>query len=683
MTLMAAHLSIDIETYSSVDLKKAGLYKYVQSRDFQILLFAWSFNGGKTQVLDLMDARGQEALRAVGQSLFSPNVIKHAYNAPFEWYCLSKYFGLLPGGTPVQCALDQSVHCAEDWLPQWRCTMLHGLYCGYTAGLAATGQALGLEEDKQKLRTGSALIRTFCTPCKPSKANGGRNRTLPYHEPEKWRLFKEYCRQDVVTEMAIEDKLAAWPVPPEEQRRWELDQITNARGIKVDRDLIDGALYCHQNTAEALAQEATKLTGLDNPNSVSQLTPWLEGRLGYPIDDLRKDTVTDLLSFDLPADARRALEIRRELGKTSVKKYQAMEDALCEDGRIRGLLQFYGANRTGRWAGRLVQVQNLPRNSLDALDFARNCVQKRKLDLLRWCYGNVPDILSQLIRTTFVPSDNCRFLVADFSAIEARVIAWLAGESWRQEVFATHGKIYEASASAMFGVPLEKIKKGNPEYELRQKGKIAELALGYGGSAGALITMGALRMGLTEDELPEIVQRWRTANQCIVRLWHELENAVLQTMRTGQPGGVHGLLVALEGDYNKQLSWLTIQLPSGRKLFYAQPKLVQNQFEREALSYHGMDQQTKKWIPITTYGGKLVENVVQAIARDCLAVSIERLEAAGYRVVMHVHDEVILDVPGCFGSLEEACGIMAKPIDWAPGLLLRADGFETEYYKKE
>ena len=658
-------LSIDIETFSSVDLKKAGLYKYVQSPDFQILLFAYSFDGEPVRVIDL--AQGEYLPDEVVSALHNSDVVKHAYNAPFEWYCLNKFY-LVP-------------------LEQWRCTMLHGLYCGlycgYTAGLAATATALGLPEDKRKMSTGSALIRTFCLPCKPTKSNGRRTRTLPHHEPDKWRLFKEYCRQDVVTEMEIERRLSAFPVPAAEQTLWELDQRINAYGVAVDQELIAGALYCDEVITNELMTEAVQLSGLDNPKSVQQLTKWLTEEMDVEITNLRKDTVKELIKVTDDGAAKRMLEIRQELSKTSTKKYAAMDAAVCDDGRVRGLLQFYGANRTGRWAGRLVQVQNLPRNYLETLGHARECTRSKKIDALKLIYGNVPDTLSQLTRTAFVPSQGNTLLVADFSAIEARIIAWLAGEQWRLDVFATHGKIYEASASQMFGVPLEKIVKGNPEYELRQKGKVAELALGYQGAAGALISMGALNMGLTEEELPEIVQRWRSANKRIVDLWYSLENAVLNVMRTGQPTGIKGLLIAREGDYATDQDFLTITLPSGRKLFYAKPFLEINERNREALYYRGVNQQTRKWEIVPTYGGKLVENCVQAIARDCLAESLSRVATAGYLIAMHVHDEVVLDVPDSQADLNQVCEIMSRPIQWAPGLLLKADGFTTKFYKKD
>lgn len=655
------HLSIDIETFSSVDIKKAGLYKYVQSPDFQILLFAYSWDGGPVKIIDL--AQGEFMPMEVVEALADPNVIKHAYNAPFEWYCLNKFFF-----SPLE---------------HWRCTMLHGLYCGYTAGLAATAVALGLPEDKRKMGVGNALIRTFCVPCKPTAKNGQRTRTLPHHEPDKWRLFKDYCIQDVVTEMEVERRLSAFPVPEQEQKLWELDQRINAYGVAVDQMVIEGALHCDELVSAELAAEAIQLSGLDNPKSVKQLSKWLTEEIGEEITDLRKDTVKDLIKATDEGAARRVLEIRQELSKTSVKKYQAMREAVCADGRIRGLLQFYGANRTGRWAGRLVQVQNLPRNYLDTLSHARECVREKKVEALKLIYGNVPDTLSQLIRTAFIPSAGNVLLVSDFSAIEARVIAWLSGEQWRLEVFSTHGKIYEASASQMFGVPIELIKKGNPEYELRQKGKVAELALGYQGGSGALISMGALNMGLTEDELPDIVRRWRGSNKRIVDLWYGLENAALDVMRTGQPVGIRGLILTREIDsFNKQ-DFLIITLPSGRKLFYARPFLSQNEFGKEALYYHGVNQKTRKWEVVPTYGGKLVENVTQAIARDCLAESLSRLDACGYQTVMHIHDEVVLDVPVSAADIDTVSAIMGQPISWAPGLPLRAEGFETQFYKKD
>lgn len=656
---MIRTLSIDIETFSSVDIKKAGLYKYVQSPDFEILLFAYSVNGGPTQVVDL--AQGEQIPPDIIAALGDPNVTKHAYNAAFEWYCLSKFFH-----TP---------------LDQWRCTMIHGLYCGYTAGLDATAKALGLPQEKQKMSIGSSLIKLFCTPTTPNKKNGGRTRTLPHHEPEKWNLFKEYCRQDVEVEKEIERRLSRFPVPVQEQKLWELDQVINAYGVKIDEDMVDSALYVDEVVTKQLMNEAASITGLDNPNSAQQVMGWLASQ-GVKTENLQKGTVSKLLE-ETNGHIKRVLEIRQELSKTSVKKYQAMKEAVCQDGRVRGLLQFYGANRTGRWAGRLVQVQNLPRNYLETLAHARGLVKEKKIDALKLIYGSVSDTLSQLIRTAFVPSEGNVFVICDFSAIEARVVAWLAGEQWRLDVFNTHGKIYEASASQMFGVPLERIVKGNPEYELRQKGKVAELALGYQGGPGALISMGALDQGLTEEELPDIVRRWRASNKRIVDLWYSLENAALSVMRTGQPAGVKGLILARESDIINGLDFLTITLPSGRKLFYAKPFLAENEFGKEALYYYGLNQTTKKWERISTYGGKLTENVVQAISRDCLAESLYRLHQAGYQTVMHIHDEVVLDVPREKADLDKIEAIMGAPIAWAPGLPLKAEGFISEFYKKD
>ena len=661
------HLSIDIETYSSVPIAKAGLYKYAQSPDFEILLFACSWDFGPVQICDLTTEN--QLPESVLKALPDPEIQKHAYNAAFEWYCLSRYLGaMLP-------------------ISQWRDTMLHALYCGYPASLDAAGKALGLSEDKRKLQTGKALIRTFCVPCKPTARNGGRTRVLPRHEPEKWELFKQYNQQDVVTEMEIERRMSFWPVPDEIQRQWEQDITINERGVGLDTQLVEGALECSEITTARLTKEAVSLSGLDNPNSVSQLTSWLESETGFEIDSLTKSAVSGLLNRNLESEnVRRMLEIRQELGKTSVKKYAAMETAVCEDNRVRGLLQFYGANRTGRWAGRIIQPQNLPRTRLHGaeLSAARSWVKKREVDKIDLLAGPVPDILSQLIRTALVPAPGKRFIDADFSAIEARVIAWLAGEEWVLDVFRTHGKIYEACASQMFGVPIEKIKKGNPEYELRQKGKVATLALGYQGSTGALINMGALEMGIPEEELPDIVQRWRASNKRIQDLWYSMENAAVDTVKTGRTNAVRGLLLRIEG--NRERYFLTIQLPSGRKLFYAQPKLGQNRFGRESLQYLGMNQTTKKWEAIETYGGKLVENCVQAVARDCLAENIGKLEASGCPVVFHVHDEVIIEkeISGpAEKELERVCGIMSQPIPWAPGLPLNADGWVGDYYTKD
>ena len=656
------HLSIDIETKSSVDIGKAGAYKYAQSPDFGILLFAYSLDDSPVRVIDL--ACGEKIPETIRLALIDPAVTKHAYNAAFEWYCLNRAGYQTP-------------------LEQWKCTMAHGLYCGYTAGLDATGKAIGLPQEKQKLATGKALIKYFCTPCRPTKANGGRTWNLPEHAPEKWELFKEYCGQDVVTEKAILRRLEMFPTPEEEEKLWQMDVRMNAYGVRVDTGLIGGALSIHERSTEDLSRKAASITGLSNPNSTAQLLGWLRGQ-GTELPDLRKETVAETLDNpeNLPEEVKTVLEIRQQLGKTSIKKYEAMKAACCMDERVRGLTQYYGANRTGRWAGRMVQMQNLPRNYLKTLDYARKLVKAGNYEGVKALYGNVPDTLSQLIRTAFIPSEGHKFVVADFSAIEARVIAWLAGEQWVNEVFATHGKIYEATASQMFGVPVEKIVKGNPEYSLRQKGKVATLALGYQGGVNSLVSMGALGMGLTEEELPEIVDRWRQANPRIVDLWYQVGNAALAVMESAQPQAIHGLVFALEGDLLYGQSFLTVRLPSGRKLFYPKPFLKENQFGRPAVHYYTVGQQTRKWEVASTYGGKMVENIVQAIARDCLAETLKRIDARGLQVVFHVHDEVIIDAP-METTVEEICGLMAEPIPWAPGLILRGAGFESSYYMKD
>lgn len=660
---MQHHLSIDLETYSSVPIAKAGAQKYIQSPDFEILLFAYSLDGAPVEIIDL--AQGVTLPRWLVSALTDPTYTKHAYNAAFEISCLSKLMGALP-------------------LDQWRCTMLHGLYCGYPAGLEAIGRALGLPGDKQKLSTGKSLIRYFCVPCDPTKTNGCRTRNLPQHNPARWRLFKDYCKGDVVTEMEVLRCLSGFPVPDDVQRQWQTGLTINSRGVAVDMELVRGALHIGETTRKQLVDEAVQLSGLDNPNSLKQLAKWLGDEMDETLTDLRKDTVSRLLGGTIASNAaRRMLEIRQELGKTSTKKYDAIEAAVCADGRCRGLLQFYGANRTGRWAGRLVQVQNLPRTYTNPIPLARGLVKSRETTKLRILYGSVPDTLSQLIRTSFIAASGHVLLDADFSSIEARVISWLAGEHWRLEVFKTHGKIYEASASQMFGVPLELIKKGKPEYALRQRGKVAELALGYQGSTGALIQMGALDMGLAEEELLEIVQRWRNANRRIRDLWYAMEAAAVSAIQSGVPTGLRGIMLAREVDQGNGLDFLTIRLPSGRKLYYASPALGVNQWGKPSITYKGMDQTTKKWKQIETYGGKLVENCVQAIARDCLADVIERLEALGYAVVFHVHDEVVIECTPDRADLDRVASIMSQPPPWAPDLPLGADGWVGEYFKKD
>lgn len=661
------HLSIDLETYSDVNLKKAGLYRYVQSPAFEILLFAYSFDGAPTQVIDM--AQGEKIPLEVIHALTDPQCLKHAYNAAFEWYCLSKYMG------------------AQLPPSQWRDTMLHGLYAGYTAGLDATGRALGIPEDKQKLTTGKALIRYFCVPCKPTKANGGRTRNYPHHDLEKWALFKTYNGQDVVAEMEIERRLSVFPVPDFVQKQWETDLLINARGVAVDMDFCEGALELGETIRAQLTDEAVQLSGLQNPNSVKQLARWLSAETGDDITSLRKETIKELLGRDNADHVQRMLEIRQELGKTSTKKYDAIEAAVCDDGRVRGLLQFYGANRTGRWAGRLVQVQNLPRTYTEPLEFARELVKGRKLDALRIVYGSPNDTLSQLIRTAFVAAPGNVLIDADFSAIEARVISWLADEEWRLEVFRTHGKIYEASASQMFGVPLERIKKGNPEYSLRQRGKVAELALGYQGGVPAMRQMdtGKLLADLPDEEIKDIVDKWRNTNPKIRNLWYSFNDAAIRVIQNGGSLRVRCCTFARECDCIRGTTCMTISLPSGRKLYYVEPAVGENRWGGPSITYMGVNDKNK-WGRIETYGGKLVENVVQAIARDCLAQAIEHLEAAGLPVVFHIHDEVVIDTAAFDTNdamLDKVVKIMSTPIPWAEGLPLGADGWVGAFFKKD
>ena len=661
------HLSIDLETYSDVNLKKAGLYRYVQSPAFEILLFAYSFDGAPTQVIDM--AQGEKIPLEVIHALTDPQCLKHAYNAAFEWYCLSKYMG------------------AQLPPSQWRDTMLHGLYAGYTAGLDATGRALGIPEDKQKLTTGRALIRYFCVPCKPTKANGGRTRNYPHHDPEKWALFKTYNGQDVVAEMEIERRLSVFPVPDFVQKQWETDLLINARGVAVDMDFCEGALELGETIRAQLTDEAVQLSGLQNPNSVKQLARWLSAETGDDITSLRKETIKELLGRDNADHVQRMLEIRQELGKTSTKKYDAIEAAVCDDGRVRGLLQFYGANRTGRWAGRLVQVQNLPRTYTEPLEFARELVKGRKLDALRTVYGSPNDTLSQLIRTAFVAAPGNVLIDADFSAIEARVISWLADEEWRLEVFRTHGKIYEASASQMFGVPLERIKKGNPEYSLRQRGKVAELALGYQGGVPAMRQMdtGKLLADLPDEEIKDIVDKWRNTNPKIRNLWYSFNDAAIRVIQNGGSLRVRCCTFARECDCIRGTTCMTVSLPSGRKLYYVEPSVGENRWGGPSITYMGVNDKNK-WGRIETYGGKLVENVVQAIARDCLAQAIEHLEAAGLPVVFHIHDEVVIDTAAFDTNdamLDKVVKIMSTPIPWAEGLPLGADGWVGAFFKKD
>lgn len=669
------HLSIDLETYSTVSIGAAGSYRYILDPSFEILLFAYSLDGMPVEVIDV--ASGQVIPLWLKNALKNPLYIKHAYNAAFEWFALSKYLGWL----------------SPD---QWRDTMLHALYCGYPASLDAAGRAMGLPEDKKKLTTGKALIRYFCVPCKPSNANGNRTRNLPKHDPAKWKLFKEYNGQDVVTEMEIDRRLSAFPVPAFVQKQWETDLTMNARGVAADMEMVSGALVIGATVKSQLMAEARQLSGLDNPNSIKQLARWLTEATDSDaeITSVTKETVATMLKQPQPANVQRMLEIRQELGKTSTKKYDALETCIADDGRVRGLLQFYGANRTGRWAGRLVQVQNLPRTYTHPLPPARQLVKDRNIDGLRLMYGSINDTLSQLIRTAFVATPGNVLIDADFSAIEARVISWLAGQEWRLEVFRTHGKIYEASASQMFHVPIEKIKKGNPEYALRQRGKVAELALGYQGGVSAMRRMdtGHNLDDLSDDEVKGIVDRWRETNSMIRDLWNIVDSAAVtvitnggaQTIRSETTDAV--ITLACELDVITGTRYMTILLPSGRKLYYPSPEIGVNRWGNPSVSYMGQNQTTKRWERVETYGGKLVENIVQAIARDCLAIAIENLEAQGLHVVFHIHDEVVIDTPAWANEdtmLETVTKIMTKPIPWAQALPLNADGWVDKFFKKD
>ena len=642
-------LSIDLETFSDVDLIKCGVYAYADSPAFEVLLFAYSFDGGETRVIDL--AQGEELPEEVVEAVFDGSVVKTAFNANFERTCLSKHFG--------------------RYLPpdSWHCSAIQAAMLALPRSLEDVGAVLGLDE--QKMREGKELIRYFCVPCKPTKANGGRRRNLPCHAPEKWELFKTYCMRDVDVEKSIRRKLCKFPIPEGEMELYRLDQRINDRGVLVDMGLVRQAVKCECLHKEVVTRRAYELTGLENPNSVAQLKGWL-GENGVEAESLSKKAVAEMVG-ESDGEVEELLRLRLLMAKTSVKKYEAMERSVCSDGRVHGLLQFYGANRTGRWAGRLVQVQNLPQNHIEDLELARRLVREGRFEDVEMLYDSTPKVLSELIRTAFVPEPGCRFVVADFSAIEARVLAWLAGEQWRLEVFSSHGKIYEASASAMFHVPIEEVTKGSP---LRQKGKIAELGLGYGGAAGALVSMGALDMGLSEDDLPSLVAAWRRANPHITQFWWDVDKAAVGavTKRTVTRAGRIGF------EYRSGILFVT--LPSGRKLAYVRPRMAVNKFGREGLTYEGI-LENKKWGRIETYGPKLVENIVQGTARDLLAEAMLRVERKGYPIVMHCHDEIIAEVPEGNGSVEEMCEVMAVRPSWAEGLPLRADGYECPFYQKQ
>lgn len=652
-------LAIDVETYSSVDIAKTGAYRYCQDETFEILLFAYAFDDDPVQIIDL--ANGEKLPECVKEAIINPEVVKTAFNANFE-----------------RNALSNSM-CYEMPPFQWDCTMIRALRLGLPGSLDMVGKALKFPEDKQKMKEGKALIQYFCKPCKPTKANGGRNRNLPEHAPEKWELFKEYCKQDVEVEREIRKKLSQFSVLDSEKELWDLDQEINDRGVAVDLTLIEHAIECDKQFTEKNKKKAIALTGLDNPNSPTQIKKWVGEKLGHEVTSLTKDSIPELIKEAEELGINEVIEmlkLRQLMGKTSVKKYQAMKEARCADGRVHGLLQFYGANRTGRWAGRLVQVQNLPQNHLEDLDDARNFLRNGDFEEIELLYDSVSDTLSQLIRTAFIPSKGNLFMVADFSAIEARVIAWMAKEQWRMDVFKDGGDIYCASASKMFGVP---VVKHGVNGHLRQKGKIAELALGYAGAGGAIRAFDKAG-SIPDEELPKLVSDWRKASPNIVNLWWDVDKAAKKAITdriTVNLSKYH-----LKFIYNPGV--LFIELPSGRRLSYIRPKIESGRFEGSmVITYEGMEQTKHTWTRLETYGPKLVENIVQATARDCLGITMQRITAKGYDIVFHVHDELILDVPKGFGSLEEVNATFGEPIPWAPGLLLNADGYTCDYYMKD
>ena len=645
---MGRILAADIESFSDVDLVKCGVYAYADSPAFEILLFAYSFDGGETQIIDL--AQGEKFPAEVEDAIFDVSVTKTAYNANFERTCLSKYFG--------------------RYIPpeSWHCSAVQAAMLALPRSLEDVGRVLGLDE--QKMKEGKELIRYFCVPCKPTKANGGRIRNLPCHAPEKWELFKTYCKRDVDVEKSIRRKLHNFPIPESEMELYRLDQRINDRGVLVDMGLVRNAVSCEHLHKEVVTKRAYELTGLENPNSVAQLKGWL-GDMGMEAESLSKKAVAEMIA-ETDGEVEELLRLRLLMAKTSVKKYEAMERSVCSDGRVHGMLMFCGANRTARWSGKIVQIQNLPKNYLPDLELARDLVKQGRFEDIELLYDSTPNVLSELIRTAFIPKPGCRFVVADFSAIEARVLAWLSGEQWRLDVFTSHGKIYEASASSMFHVPMEEITKTSP---LRQKGKLAELGLGFGGAAGALISMGALDMGLTEEELPPLVAAWRKANPHITQFWWDVDAAAIKAVREKQKTKVGKIIF----EYKSGILFIT--LPSGRKLSYVKPRMAVNKFGRDGLTYEGISE-NKKWSRIETYGPKLVENIVQGTARDLLAEAMLRVEEKGYPIVMHCHDEIIAEMPEGTGSVDEMCEVMAVQPEWAEGLPLRADGYQCSFYQK-
>ena len=646
---MGRILAADIECFSDVDLIKCGVYAYADSPAFEILLFAYSFDGGETQIIDL--AQGEKLPAEVEDAIFDVSVTKTAYNANFERTCLSKHFG--------------------RYIPpeSWHCSAVQAAMLALPRSLEDVGRVLGLDE--QKMKEGKELIRYFCVPCKPTKANGGRTRNLPCHAPEKWELFKTYCKRDVDVEKSIRRKLHNFPIPESEMELYRLDQRINDRGVLVDMGLVEQAIACERLHKEVVTKRAYELTGLENPNSVAQLKGWL-GDMGMEAESLSKKAVAEMIA-ETDGEVEELLRLRLLMAKTSVKKYEAMERSVCSDGRVHGLLQFYGANRTGRFAGRLVQIQNLPQNHIPDLELARELVKQGRFEDIELLYDSTPNVLSELIRTAFIPKPGCRFVVADFSAIEARVMGWLSGEEWVLDVFRGDGKLYEMTASRMFGIPMAEIGKGSSE---RAKGKVASLACQYGGSTGALVSMGALDMGLTEDELPPLVAAWRKANPHMVQFWWDVDAAAIKAVTEKQRTKVGRIIF----EYKSGILFIT--LPSGRKLSYVKPRMAVNRFGRDGLTYEGISE-NKKWSRIETYGPKLVENIVQGTARDLLAEAMLRVEKKGYPIVMHCHDEIIAEVPEGIGSVDEMCEVMAVQPEWAEGLPLRADGYQCNFYQKQ
>ena len=646
---MESLLSMDIECFSDVDLIKCGVYAYADSPAFEILLFAWSFDGGETQIIDF--AQGEQLPAEVEDAIFDVSVTKTAYNANFERTCLSKYFG--------------------RYIPpeSWHCSAVQAAMLALPRSLEDVGRVLGLDE--QKMKEGKELIRYFCVPCKPTKANGGRIRNLPCHAPEKWELFKTYCKRDVDVEKSIRRKLHNFPIPESEMELYRIDQRINDRGVLVDMKLVRNAVSCERLHKEVVTKRAYELTGLENPNSVAQLKGWL-GDKGMEAESLSKKAVAEMIA-ETDGEVEELLRLRLMLAKTSVKKYEAIERSACSDGRVHGMLMFYGANRSGRWSGKNVQLHNLPKNYLPDLELARNLVKQGRFEDIELLYDSTPNVLSELIRTAFIPKPGCRFVVADFSAIEARVMGWLSGEEWVLDVFRGDGKLYEMTASRMFGIPMEEIGKGSPE---RAKGKVASLSCQYGGSKNGLISMGALDMGLTEEELPPLVAAWRKANPHMVQFWWDVDAAAIKAVTEKQKTKVGKIIF----EYKSGILFIT--LPSGRKLSYVKPRMAVNRFGRDGLTYEGISE-NKKWSRIETYGPKLVENIVQGTARDLLAEAMLRVEKKGYPIVMHCHDEIIAEVPEGSGSVDEMCEIMAIQPKWAEGLPLRADGYSCSFYQKQ